>query len=747
MEPTAPQSSPSPEEGRLSCPGELVVLTGRLSGTKRPLSAPLTLLGRSSCCEVRLNVGDVSPLHCAIIEGPEGLSVRDLSNSGSTLVNGEPVVTGPLRHGDVLGIGPFQFRIDLANPDGNGPLPTRAALEAERDALRIQAAAVVAQQAALSEEERQLQHRRTALQRQKEQLATHLEQRRHRLLEMQEQTRQDRAALKAEQEAARQQQQQVEDHLACVRQDIAQTQEQALKERRRFVELRKRLKRRWRKHWQVHEADLKRRQQQLAAGHVQLDRERADLERERARLMQDRLRFNGEVELGRRQLREEWQQLGLAQQEWEATLNEEQGNRSRRLAELEQRAADVSAAEKALAEQKRLAEQTQLKLTREAEGLEVRIRHQRARLVDQEQQLARLGRTLQPVEPEAPSSPQAVRPAPARAEEPAPVALAHLAGTLADQRQHLVEQWEQVLALHEAWQQERSAVLGELEAAGQQLAQRELRIAAQEQAVQAGAVEVRQRQEALGEVRCALEGWQARLTAREAAWEGERAALLAEVRAHDERAEAQVQRLEELRERRVRRRSQEIEATRIACLRHEEMRRDYVSLWQECQQRRATLAQEQRALAAHAVALEQYRQELLVRTQDMPGAEKRLERLRKKSLARIQAEERDLAADRESLLAETGRLEARAGQLRQQEETLVGRQEDLAHRLTEWEDQREANTDAEVRKQQEMSRLRFLHEQAERELNRLREEVERIARLLIDEEAAAAPPPAANQAA
>src|SRR5262249_20103794 len=143
---------------------------------RRALTAPLTLIGQAAGCDVRLNVEGVNPLHCAILHGPGGFWLRDLGSVGGTRVNGEGAAARALRQGDEVEVGPFRFRVEL--PAGAEAGPDPAALEAERDALRIQAAAVAAQQAALAEEEVRLGQRRTALDRQEEQLAAHLEERR-----------------------------------------------------------------------------------------------------------------------------------------------------------------------------------------------------------------------------------------------------------------------------------------------------------------------------------------------------------------------------------------------------------------------------------------------------------------------------------------------------------------------------------------------------------------------------------------
>ncbi|MGH7171599.1 MAG: hypothetical protein ACRELG_15085, partial [Gemmataceae bacterium] len=314
-----------------------------------------------------------------------------------------------------------------------------------------------------------------------------------------------------------------------------------------------------------------------------------------------------------------------------------------------------------------------------------------------------------------------------------PRVLARLAGDLADQRRHLLEQWQCLLELHEIWEPERSAIVSQFEMAARELVLVEQRLANREQVLAVGETDLRRRQQALLEVRCALEAWQARLTARETFIDNERVMLLSDVRAREEMAEAQVQRLEEIRQRRQRRRSQEIEELRVARAQHEQMRRDYALLWQECQDRRAELIGEHRELAAKALSLEQFRQELLGRAVDSPGADKRLERLRRRNLAHLESEQRGLKRERDALLAETRRLDRRAARLIHREERLVNQHEDWMKQVADWEDRQTASADLEQHRQQELRHWQLLHEQDERQVLELREEVERIARLLLEE--------------
>jgi hypothetical protein len=613
-----------------------------------------------------------------------------------------------------------------------------------RDALRVQAAAVAAQQAELAEEEARLRQRAAALEKQEEQLAAHLEERQRRLRELQERVRRDRDELKADEARARERRDALEAELRQARSEAEAAGQQAHQERRRLGELRRRLKRRWRRHWQAHEAALARREHEALAERRRLRQDAEALRKERAALTQAQLRFNGEAELGRRELQEGWEELSLAQQQWEACLNREKAEREQHARRLEARAAELVEVERALRGRQEQWQERQAALQREIEGLQSRVRNQRQKLLEAAAQSPR----PEPAPAPNPAAPGA-RALPARlpAGEAGDLAavLRRLAGDLADQRLHLLEQWQELLNVQALWHRERQALLAELEGSARRLDDRERRVAVQEHALASAAASLRQRQEAASQVRCALEGWQARLTAREAGLEGEREKLLADVKAREEAAAAELARLTDLRKRWAERRRQELEEVRAARRRAEEVRRYYVGLWQECQARRAAIAREQRDLAARTLALEQVRLDLPGRAPDAAAAERRIERLRRRFAARVEAEQCDLIRERQALQAETARLAEEGRRQQEREAGLASAREELDRRAAEGEDGRaEAQADVE-RARLELLRLRALRECDERQLAALRDEVERIARHLIDEEAPA--PPAASQAA
>jgi len=721
----APVNAPSPDAPVLP-PAELVVVNGRFSGVRRPLVGPMTLLGRAPGCEIRLNVDGVQPLHAAIVYGQTGFFLRDLAGNGDVLLNDQPATLACVQHGDVVGVGSFRFRLHLANPS------IEKAAETERDAVRIQVAAVAAQQSALNEEEMRLEQRRVALEKQEEQLAGHLEERRRRLLQLQEQTRQEREAFQTARAAAVEEQAALAKELQATRDDVAAVGNRARTDRQHLVELRKRMVMSGKRRGQEQEAVLAKREKELTAREDRLQRGAEKMARDHAKMVEDRLRLNGELELGKRQLREQWQDLGVAQQQWEVCLNLEHAEREKRSRDLDARAVAVEEAERTWSERERSARLMLADLHRESAGLESRIGNLREKLAQTET----AGQGLQALR-EAPGPhvalPLTAVAAPIMTGADRTVVLQRVAGRFADQRAHLLEQWQTLLRVQDEWRGEREQAMVELETAGRSLQEQDHRLLTHERELDAVATEWRQRQLALTQTRHSLEGWQTRLTARETAWEGERAALLSDAKAREEAAHLQLRRLNHLARRRELQRGTEAVELTAARTRCDDLRQAYVALWKECQQRRKELAREQRDMAARTVALEQLRQEVVGAAPNAAGAERRLERLRRRTAVRIEASESDIEMARKDRAAESDRLDELAERLQGQQKDFAARQEELVRQQAAWEEREASVEDAEQRRRLELQRLTARREQDERQIAVLRDEVERVAGVLMNE--------------
>src|SRR5437867_12225877 len=89
--------------------GELVVLSGKLTGTRWPLQAPAVVLGQKEGCDYRLDDTDVGPVHAVLLRTPGGAVLRDLYSDGGSYVNGESVAQATLHEGDLIALGSCQF--------------------------------------------------------------------------------------------------------------------------------------------------------------------------------------------------------------------------------------------------------------------------------------------------------------------------------------------------------------------------------------------------------------------------------------------------------------------------------------------------------------------------------------------------------------------------------------------------------------------------------------------------------------
>ena len=193
------------------------------------------------------------------------------------------------------------------------------------------------------------------------------------------------------------------------------------------------------------------------------------------------------------------------------------------------------------------------------------------------------------------------------------------------------------------------------------------------------------------------------------------------------------QQLALVRQRRERRRRQELDALRAAHARCEEMRRQYATLWHDCQKRQSVMTQRERELSSLRLALERYRVESLLRAPNPATAEKRIEKLTQNASERFNAVERDLAKQRDTLTAETAQLEARAEQLQEWQDELDLRSLDLAQQEANEEVRRLGQTATDQQRERTLRQLQLRRQHDEGQLTTLRDEVERVARLLLDE--------------
>jgi hypothetical protein len=615
-------------------------------------------------------------------------------------------------------------------------------LQREKDAVRIQAAAVAAQQAALTEEEARLHQRRLALEQQEKQLAAHLEDKRRNLLRLRDEARQARQELQQEQQSHAQHVGSVQTELDRGRQELEESRRHGEAERRRFIRLRRRLQRRWHRHWVAQHQVQAQREAEVA-------RLRKAVEEQQAALVQAQLRVNGERELGRRQLADAWDQLHQAQ----GALGDRQAEARHRDRQLDRREADLAQAAATIEQEKQQWQKARLHLEMEAEGLENRIRNQRRKLMDLAGSRDATIPSSLPVADPAEGPPPASQPAVPDAHDPCAgkglaipeqtlttalsgpdvISLEILAQELADQRLHLAEQWERLLLAQERWQEDHDAAATELEALALHLREQEKTNRIRDHILTSGEATVRQRLDEVLHLRHHLEGCQARLRSRVAAWEGERDRLLIDVGAREELAERRLQAVAGLRERWEKRRRHELNRCQAVLAAADRLRQEYALLRVEWFRRIELLEQKERDLAEKALALEQYQQECIGQSEDSPAAEKRLGRLRRHWTALSQTAERTLQRERQAFRTEMARFEERNQAIEKLAQEMAVQEARLASRQTAWEHEQalvQAKLEQFSRKVDSLQRQRQRDEQ---QFAALQDEIEHMARLLMEE--------------
>src|ERR1700722_9107073 len=94
------------------------------TGTKQvPLDGGPLTIGRNFTNLLVIEESMASRFHCVIEKVDKGFVVRDLKSRNGTLVNGKPVQSAELKHGDVVSIGKTQLKLidPSAKPVRIGP--------------------------------------------------------------------------------------------------------------------------------------------------------------------------------------------------------------------------------------------------------------------------------------------------------------------------------------------------------------------------------------------------------------------------------------------------------------------------------------------------------------------------------------------------------------------------------------------------------------------------------------------------
>ena len=92
----------------------IVFASGPLGGSEVALEKERLTIGRGAGVDVALDDESVSSQHAALELAGSGFRIRDLGSTNGVKVNGCPVISWDLKHGDRLQIGSlsFQYRVE-----------------------------------------------------------------------------------------------------------------------------------------------------------------------------------------------------------------------------------------------------------------------------------------------------------------------------------------------------------------------------------------------------------------------------------------------------------------------------------------------------------------------------------------------------------------------------------------------------------------------------------------------------------
>jgi anti-anti-sigma factor len=94
----------------------LIVAKGKKKGLPIPIKVDLFVIGTDKMCQLRTDLKDVGPEHCALVTRDKKVFIRDWDSGFPTLVNGDLVPPGmerPLHAGDRITISKMQFVIQF----------------------------------------------------------------------------------------------------------------------------------------------------------------------------------------------------------------------------------------------------------------------------------------------------------------------------------------------------------------------------------------------------------------------------------------------------------------------------------------------------------------------------------------------------------------------------------------------------------------------------------------------------------
>ena len=677
---------------------ELIVRNGRQQGTRRTLKSPVTIIGSTKGCDVRLNVDSIRPFHCVIALGPSGLHLRSWGTD-DTFVNGDAVQSRLLSDGDILKLGPFEFEVRWIVP---------VAAPVENEECTIRPKVVIDSPANVENDEKCSQLR--VLQRQ--------------LGEARADFRREKAIQAAD--VARQLRE-----LANARQDLERPLAETTRERTRLESLRTRFIRRWKKHWSTQQRHIDRENERIAKEIETLDRRRADFEIENAQ-------FQAFVEVEKRRIEYGWEQLRSTQcaEQTKQARSKAESELHRQLNTREQER--LNAQKHALHDERMRLERESAQLRIEIDGLQSRAVNLRSVLLNLEAQrisfrgAGSIANDAIPFPVEKLTSPsnnvvvQSVDATDLHHRK-----LETLVDDLADQRLILNEQINRLASARESWREEEERVIAELSSLTEQLRQREDQVEENEKAIAFEKDQLERERTRMCEFRERLEGWQSRLEMTESRSKAESERIDLELQQRSKQLERRDRALTEICKRWSDRRRREVIQLRTEHRRCEQLRMTWSAERSTHEQLEKQLADLELQLAARSLILEHAQQELLKSVDDHLLAEKRLERLGRHVRSTLNKNEKKLERRWQASVAENHQLSDLYRQVSERIEQFIRMEREISNRLAELEHRELRITERELSLTETESVWKSQRMSYDRERNDLHNEIDRLAGIII----------------
>jgi hypothetical protein len=517
--------------------GELIVRNGKHAGLRLPMRHPVTAIGAAAGCDIKLGAEGINPIHCVIAITADGPVLRAVVGD-SVMVNGEARADAPLANGDEVKIGPCVLQVAWTPPPAAEASPDDLPL-AEEWADEVVAAAPPPPAPAPAPDLHDAT--REELRAQAAQLAEHYAERERQTAEQEAQLAEARAAFRREREADRELTEGARAEAEKLKEDARRLSKEAERKRANIGRLTARFIGRAKKKWTAARKELD------AETHTLADsRGRFTAEVKRFEIARSDFYASSAAESDR--LRDAWAAVEGQQKRVSIEWAEANDYFAKQEAAYAARAADLAAREKALADARGRQEAETSRLRSEAAGLDARAKNARVAVEELERKRdALLAELVTPTATEqqvAPAAKVALTRSADRdltawaAELDAREALlnndrARIAAAkqnldrneadLADQRRVLAEQFVMLAGARSQWQQAEQRTVAEMEDLARGLGVREQDLDAREHRLIAA--DARRRDDAfeLWQLRLKLEGWQAKLTAFELAWHTDRA--------------------------------------------------------------------------------------------------------------------------------------------------------------------------------------------------------------------------------